>query len=193
MVGMVLGARRVQDETQTSTPSSQSARAQILAPFVIGDVNLGGRVERVDANLAIAAQHDGPDVAGRNFVGSHQFHRRLAEFVERVSPRRCDRSCTTGAGAACGRAGGKSPGPSGLVAANAFKDRRAVVDHVGHHVDALRHPRESVARCATRSSLALMAILALLQIIGVVHLLRCGPDVQTTEDAHSESQRCGDR
>src|SRR5208337_1045028 len=58
--------------------------AEVLAPLVIGDVNLGRRIEGVDPDLAIAAQHDRPDVTRGNFIGADQLHRRLAQFVEGI-------------------------------------------------------------------------------------------------------------
>ena len=85
--------------------------AQILAPLVIGDVNLGGRVERIDADLAVTAQHDGADIAGRHFVGGDDVHCCLAQFVERIVQLDAVDLGRTGPGAACGPAGGRWPGP----------------------------------------------------------------------------------
>src|SRR5271157_3094305 len=59
-------------------------RAEVLTPLVVGNVNLGGRVERIDADLAITAQHDWADVTRRHFIGGDEFHRPLAKLVERI-------------------------------------------------------------------------------------------------------------
>ena len=45
--------------------------ARILSPGIIADINLGGRVEGVHAGFAIAAEHNGPDVAGPHSVVFH--------------------------------------------------------------------------------------------------------------------------
>ena len=41
----------------------------VFAPGEVGDVDLDGALERVDAHLAVAAEGDGADVAGRDAVG----------------------------------------------------------------------------------------------------------------------------
>lgn len=41
----------------------------VFAPGEVGDVDLDGRLEGVDANLTVSAEGDGPDIAGGDAVG----------------------------------------------------------------------------------------------------------------------------
>src|SRR4029077_10220831 len=52
-----------------------SVGAEILAPGVVDDVDLGGRIEGIDTGLAVAAQHDRTQVARPHaVVGDHIAH-----------------------------------------------------------------------------------------------------------------------
>ncbi len=77
---MVLGARRFQLEMQTSAPL---VAGDVFAPREVGHVDLDGRALGVDADFAVAAQGDGPDVAGRDAVGLNQLDHGGAELLER--------------------------------------------------------------------------------------------------------------
>jgi hypothetical protein len=77
---MVLGARRFQLEMQTSAPPWP---ADVFAPGEVGDVDLDGRALGADADFAVAAQRDGPDVAGRNAIGFNHIDHAGAELLER--------------------------------------------------------------------------------------------------------------
>src|SRR5262249_2804646 len=58
--------------------------AQVLAPRVVADVDLGGRIEGIDARLAVAAEHNGPEVAGGDAIGFHQFDHGGDQVLGRV-------------------------------------------------------------------------------------------------------------
>src|ERR1019366_455168 len=169
--------------------------AQILAPLVIGDVNLGGRVERVNADLPVSAQHDGADIARRHFVGGYQIHRCLAQIVKGV----VQLNTVDFAGLEQAQHVVPQAEDGGalaiLIAANSFKHRRAVVDHVGHHVDFGVIPGDQlpvmphVVTCFDSHSGAPSKNRSGTPCYAV------GPDVQNTdtEDALSENQRYGAR
>ena len=59
-------------------------RAQILAPWIIGDVDLGGRIEWIDTGFAIPAQHDGPDVTRPHTIALHQLDQRRDQLFSGV-------------------------------------------------------------------------------------------------------------
>src|ERR1700722_41111 len=119
--------------------------AQIFSPRIINDVNLGGRIEGVDAGFSVAAQHDGPNVAGPHAVVADSFEHSLDDFirgeryVNAVNLGGIDKALHVFAGAEDCRAGGQ------LVATNAFEDRRAVVNDVRHHVDGRVVPIDELA------------------------------------------------
>ena len=125
---------RVQDETQTSAPSSESVR-QIFSPGIIADVNLGGRVERVHSGFAVAAQHNGTDVAGPHAVvldqvghaGDQLFDGEV--HVNAINLGRIQQPLHVFFGAKDGGAAGQG------VATDALEHGRAVVNHVRHHVN----------------------------------------------------------
>src|ERR1019366_8510097 len=58
--------------------------AEIGAPFPAGDVNLDGTLQRVHANVAIAAQGDGPEIAGAHLIDANDFGGGGAELLNRV-------------------------------------------------------------------------------------------------------------
>ena len=57
--------------------------AQVLAPFPAGQVDVDRVLQRIDANLAIAAQRNRPDVARGQPVHRNQFHHRIGELGAR--------------------------------------------------------------------------------------------------------------
>ena len=59
-------------------------RAQVFSPWIIGDVDLGGRIEWVDTGFAIPAQHDGPDVARPHTIALHQLDQRRDQLFSGV-------------------------------------------------------------------------------------------------------------
>src|SRR5260370_3671076 len=103
-------------------------RAEIGAPEPAGHINVDGRVERIYADFAIAAEDDGLDVAGIHFVDANQFACGVAKIVEgngqfhAVNFRGVDQALHVFAEAENGRA------LLGFVAADALKDRGAVAD-----------------------------------------------------------------
>jgi len=57
--GSVLGAIRVQLLTPTSTPLGERFGAEIRAPAPAGHVDFDWRIQRVDADFAVAAEDNG--------------------------------------------------------------------------------------------------------------------------------------
>src|SRR5580658_1972347 len=109
-------------------------RAEIRAPGPTRHINVDWGVERIDADLAVAPQDDGLDVAGVHFVEAHQFGCGTREIIEgkgqvhAVNFRGVDQALHVLAKAENG-------GPLlGFVAADAFKDGGAVAHHVRKHV-----------------------------------------------------------
>src|SRR6185437_330495 len=58
--------------------------AQILAPRIIGHIDLSGRVERIDAGFAIAPHHDWAEVAWPNAIVGDQFESGGAKMIQVV-------------------------------------------------------------------------------------------------------------
>ena len=131
---MVLGARRFQLEMQTSAPS---IAGDVLAPGEVGDVDLDGGLEGIDADLAVAAEGDGADVAGGDAVGLDDIDDGGGRAGRRCRGRACGRSWRSRSrrwGMCSGRR--KTPAALGCaVTADAFEDGGAVVDDVAHDVD----------------------------------------------------------
>ena len=119
---------------QTSTPWF-GVGTQILSPRVVTDVDLGGRVEGVDAGFAVSAENDGADVAGPHAVVLDQVDQAAEEFVagevhvDAIDARGVEQALHVFRRAKNGRTGGQR------VATNSFKHRRAVVHHVRHDVE----------------------------------------------------------
>src|SRR5208283_3346171 len=109
--------------------------AQVLTPRVIADIDLDRQFERIDADVAIAAQNDRADVAGPDAIAFHQFEHGGDEFVAgegdvgAINARGIDEALNVLDGTENGRSAGRG------VAANAFEDRRAIVHNVRHYVD----------------------------------------------------------
>ena len=61
--------------------------AEIRAPRPRGDRHLNRSFERVQAHLAVATEHNGPDVALRELVGRDQLVGRGPQFFEREGDR----------------------------------------------------------------------------------------------------------
>src|SRR6266849_7720884 len=108
---------------------------EIGAPGPASHVDVDGRAERIDTDFAVAAQHDGLDVAGVELVEAHQLGSGAAEIVEGVGQlhainfRGVDDTLHVLAQAEDGGA------LLGVVAANAFEDRGAVAHDVGEDVE----------------------------------------------------------
>jgi len=107
----------------------------VFAPWEVGDIDLDGGLERIDTDLAVASKCDGADVAGSDAVGFDHIDDRAHELVRGV-----------GQGHAVDLGGGEqslhmllqAEDASAIrlrITADAFKDRRPVVDDVGHDVD----------------------------------------------------------
>src|SRR5579864_406374 len=109
--------------------------AQIFSPRIIDDVDLGRRVERVHACLAISAQHNWAYVAGPRAVVPDHIEHALNQLlagevdVDAVDLGRVEQPLHVFVGSENGWAAGQ------FVAANAFEDRRAVMDDVRHHMN----------------------------------------------------------
>src|SRR5579872_756135 len=109
--------------------------AKIFSPRIIDDVDLGGRVEGIDARFAIAAQDDGADIAGPAAVAADGFAHGFDEFVAGVID--IDAVHFGGIEQALNVLIGAEDGGFALrrVAADAFEHGRSIVDHVGHDVN----------------------------------------------------------
>ena len=127
---------------QTSAPP---CAGNVFAPGEVGDVDLDGRALGADADFAIAAERDGPDVAGRNAIGFNQIHHAGAKLVEgkgqlhAIDLGRIEQPLHVLGKAKDGRALRLA------IAANAFKHAGAVVDYVAHHMDVGLLPGDEVA------------------------------------------------
>src|SRR5579864_1231454 len=118
---------------------------EVLAPRIVDDVDLGRRVEGIHARLAIATQHDRPDVAGPHaIVGDHVAHG-FDDFV--AGEIHVDAIDLGGVDQALGvLRGAENRGAAGRrVTAYAFEHRRSVVDDVRHHVDVGVVPGDELA------------------------------------------------
>ncbi len=106
----------------------------IFAPRKVGDEDIDGRAGRVDADLAVAAHGDGPDIAGSDPIGFDDVDDGGAQFIQGV---RQDHSVDL-AGVEKALHVLREPedgGAGGLaIAADAFKHARAVMNHVAHDV-----------------------------------------------------------
>ena len=121
------------------------AARHVFPPGEVGDVDLDGRALGADADLAVAAQHDGPDVAGRDAVGFDGVDHRGAELVERVgNGDAVDLGGVDQALHVLGQAKHRRALRLG-IAADAFKDAGPVMNDVAHHVDGGLFPRDEVA------------------------------------------------
>src|ERR1700751_1659662 len=120
-------------------------RGQTFSPRLVDDVDLSRRVERVHASLAVASQHNWPDVAGPHAVVgdhvAHGFNDVVAGEVhlDAINLRRIQQALRMFLGAENRRAA------RGRVAAHALNHRRAVVDDVRHHVDGRVVPANELA------------------------------------------------
>ena len=65
----------------------ERVRAEVLAPRITPDRDVDRVRERIDAERAVAAIDERPDVAGLEAVRAHDLERRLAELLERVRDR----------------------------------------------------------------------------------------------------------
>ena len=124
----------------------RAARARhVFAPGEVGDVDLHGAALGIDADFAVAAQRDGPDVARRHAVGLDHVDHAGAQLVEREGQRHAvNLGRVEQALHVLGQA--KHRRPVRLpVAANALKHAGAIVDHVAHHVNVGLLPGNQVA------------------------------------------------
>src|ERR1700731_1775431 len=119
--------------------------AEVFSPRIIDDVDFSGRVERIYPCLAIAAQNYGPDVAGPYCVVGDGFDHALDDFFAReiqinaIDLGRIYQPLNVFLGAENRRAAGQR------VTANAFEDRRAIVNHVRHHMNCGLVPGDELA------------------------------------------------
>ena len=117
---------------QTSAPPWP---ANVLAPREVGHVDLDGRALGADADFAVAAQRDGPDVAGRDAVGLNQLDHAGAKLFKRkgqihaVDLGRVEQALHVLGKPEDGRALRLA------VAADALEHAGAIVDDVAHHVE----------------------------------------------------------
>ncbi len=109
--------------------------AEIFSPLPTGDVGFGRVVEWQDAHVAVAAQHQRPEVARVEMIQAHQFDHGVGELVDGVLEfdtidlGGVVQAAEMFAHAKDGRAGGRRVTP------HAFKDRAAVAGDVSEDVD----------------------------------------------------------
>ena len=109
--------------------------ADVFAPREVGDVDLNGRALGADTHFAVAAQRDGPDVAGRDAVGLNELDHAGAKLLKREGQ---IHAVDFGRVKQALHVLGKPEDGRALrlaVAADAFKDAGAVVDDVAHDVE----------------------------------------------------------
>jgi hypothetical protein len=116
-----------------------------VAPGEVGDVDLDGRVEGVDADFAVAAEGDGADVAGGCAVGFDDIDDGGFELLDGVREvHAVDFAGVEEALHVLGEA--EDCGAVGLgITADALKDGGAVVDDVAHDVDVGLLPGDELA------------------------------------------------
>ncbi len=117
----------------------------VFAPGEVGDVDLNGRAEGIDADFAVAAEGDGADVAGGDAVGFDDVDDGGVELLDGVAEGHAvDFGGVDEALHVLWEA--EDAGAVGLgVAADAFEDGRAVVDDVAHDVDVGFFPGDELA------------------------------------------------
>jgi len=125
MAGRVLGVHAF----------AHSFGAQVGAPGPARHVNFDGIVERIYAGVAVAAQDDGLDVAGFQFVDGHQLGGDVHKFIQAerqlhaIDFRGVDQTLHVFTQAENGGA------LLGFVAADAFENRGAIADDVRENVE----------------------------------------------------------
>ena len=143
--GTVFGPMRRQRRGRDAHAVGERLLAEIRTPRPDRDHDIDRAVERVDAELAIAAEGDRPDVARAHLVGRERVVRGLPQLVGRVRElhvvdlRRALEARQVlaepeDAGAAVG-----------LVRADALEDPRAVVQRVREDVDLRVGPVDELA------------------------------------------------
>src|ERR1700722_8781557 len=119
--------------------------AQILPPRIVDDVDLGRRVERIHAGLAVSPQHDRADIARPRAIVrdgvDHALDQLLAGVVhvDAVDLGGVEQPLHVLVGAENRRPGRQ------FVTADAFEDRRAVMHDMRHHVDGCVVPVNQLA------------------------------------------------
>src|SRR6185437_10590375 len=114
---------------------AQSFLAEIFAPFPAGKVDVDGAVVRIHASIAVAAEHDGPQVTGADFIFANQIETGLTEGIQRKGNiHAIDMSGVQQALHVLAET--ENRGSLGrLVTANALKDSGAVADNMREHVN----------------------------------------------------------
>src|SRR5438445_3368812 len=109
--------------------------AEIGSPFPAGQVNFDGAGKRIDVDVGVAANHQRADVTGAEAIFAHDFVGGRTKLLDRVGALHAlnmagvDQALHVFAQAKSRRA------MLGFVAADALKNRRAVADDVGEHID----------------------------------------------------------
>src|SRR5216683_3736998 len=145
VVGAGLGERRhgVGGEAGPAGDTDVGAlvAVDVFAPGEVGDVDLDRALQWIDAHLAVAAESDGADVAGRDSVGFDDIDDGSSELVCGIGQGHAvdfggvdETSHVFGEAEDAGACFICAAGALG-VAANALEDRRAVVDDVGHDMN----------------------------------------------------------
>src|SRR3954447_8481385 len=119
--------------------------AEVDAPGEGGDDHVDRRIGRVEAEAAIAAKGERPDVAGAELVAADQLAGRRGELLGRVGKLQVAELGRLGeAVEVIGMAEHRRP-PLGPVTANALEDARPVVQAVREHMDLGVLPRYELA------------------------------------------------
>ena len=117
----------------------------IFAPGEVGDVNLDGRALGADADFAVAAEHDGADVAGRNTIGFNDIDHGCAKLFEVEGDLH---AVDFGGVEQALHVLGETEDGGALrlsVAADALEDAGAVMDDVAQDVEGCVFPGDEVA------------------------------------------------
>src|SRR6267154_1553160 len=112
----------------------ERVRTEIGAPAPASHVNVDGRIQRIHSRFAVAAEHNGLDVTGIQFVQAHQLASGVGELIEGEGKFHAVDSCGVDETLHVLAQAEDRRALLGFIAADAFKDRGAVTHDVRQDV-----------------------------------------------------------
>src|SRR5712664_3095005 len=112
----------------------ERVRTEIGAPAPASHVNVDGRIQRIHSRFAVAAEHNGLDVTGIQFVQAHQLASGVGELIEGEGKFHAVDFCGVDETLHVFAQAEDRRALLGFIAADAFKDRGAVTHDVRQDV-----------------------------------------------------------